>query len=185
LELIDEGNGMLVKSIKPNFQTIGPKYGKQMKAIAGIVNGFNQEDITQIEVNNGWKGTIEGHEIELDLSDFTIVAQDIPGWLVASESGLTVALDITLSEELKNEGIARELINRVQNLRKDSGLEVTDKITLSIETEAPLQAAIEANHAYIATEVLALKIEFTPLNNDPTLVGLVEEEDTKITLNKA
>ncbi len=185
LELIDEGNGMLVKSIKPNFQTIGPKYGKQMKAIAGIVNGFNQEDITQIEVNNGWKGTIEGHEIELDLSDFTIVAQDIPGWLVASESGLTVALDITLSEELKNEGIARELINRVQNLRKDSGLEVTDKITLSIETEAPLQAAIEANHAYIATEVLALKIEFTTLNNDATLVGLVEEEDTKITLNKA
>ncbi len=185
LELIDEGNGMLVKSVKPNFQTIGPKYGKQMKAIAGIVNGFNQEDIAKLEANNGWKGTIEGHEIELDLSDFTIAAQDIPGWLVASENGLTVALDITLSEGLKNEGIARELINRVQNLRKDSGLEVTDKITLSIETAVPLKAAIEANQAYIATEVLALNIEFKTLNNDATLVGLVEEEDTKIALNKA
>lgn len=184
LELIDEGNGMLVKSIKPNFPTIGPKYGKQMKAIAGIVNGFNQEDIAQIEANNGWKGTVEGHEVELDLGDFVIAAQDIPGWLVASENGLTVALDITLSEALKNEGIARELINRVQNLRKDSGLEVTDKIALSIETATTIQTAIEINQAYIATEVLALNIEFTILGNEATLVGLVEEDDTKIVLKK-
>jgi isoleucyl-tRNA synthetase len=184
LELLGDGAGILVKSIKPNFKTIGPKYGKQMKAIAGIVAGFSQDDIATIEQNNGWSGSIEGAEINLDLADFEINAQDIPGWLVASESGLTVALDITISENLKSEGIAREIVNRVQNLRKDSGLDVTDRIVLSIETSDFVQAATLANKEYICAEVLANDIEFTTVSAEALLTDIEEVGDTKIALKK-
>jgi isoleucyl-tRNA synthetase len=185
LELLGDGAGILVKSIKPNFKTIGPKYGKQMKAIAGIVAGFSQDDIAAIEQNNGWSGSIEGAEINLDLADFEINAQDIPGWLVASENGLTVALDITISENLKSEGIAREIVNRVQNLRKDSGLDVTDRIVLSIETSAFVQAATLANKEYICAEVLADDIVFTSVSAEALLTDIENERDTKIELVKS
>jgi len=185
LELLGDGAGILVKSIKPNFKTIGPKYGKQMKAIAGIVAGFSQDDIAAIEQNNGWSGSIEGAEINLDLADFEINAQDIPGWLVASENGLTVALDITISESLKSEGIAREIVNRVQNLRKDSGLDVTDRIVLSIETSAFVQAATLANKEYICAEVLADDIVFTSVSAEALLTDIEIERDTKIELVKS
>src|SRR5690606_31280972 len=156
LELLEEGNGMFVKQIKPNFKTIGPKYGKQMKAISAMVAQFTQDDIAAVEANKGWKGEIDGVAVELDMADFEILAQDIPGWLVSSEDGITVALDATITEELKQEGIARELINRVQNLRKDSGLEVTDKIILKIETTEEIKIAVEANKSYVCNEVLAV-----------------------------
>jgi isoleucyl-tRNA synthetase len=185
LELLGDGAGILVKSIKPNFKTIGPKYGKQMKAIAGIVAGFSQDDIAAIEQNNGWSGSIEETEINLDLADFEINAQDIPGWLVASESGLTVALDITISESLKSEGVAREIVNRVQNLRKDSGLDVTDRIVLSIETSAFVQAATAANKDYICAEVLADDIVFTSVSAEALLTDIENERDTKIELVKS
>lgn len=185
LELLGDGTGILVKSIKPNFKTIGPKYGKQMKEIAGIVAGFSQNNIATIEQNNGWSGSIEGAEINLDLADFEINAKDIPGWLVASESGLTVALDITISENLKSEGIAREIVNRVQNLRKDSGLDVTDRIVLSIETSDFVQAATLANKEYICAEVLANDIEFTTVSAEALLTDIEEVGDTKIELKKA
>lgn len=184
LELLDDGAGILVKSIKPNFKTIGPKYGKQMKAISEIVAGFSQDDIATIEQNNGWLGSIDGAEINLDLADFEINAQDIPGWLVASESGLTVALDITISENLKSEGIAREIVNRVQNLRKDSGLDVTDRITLSIETSDFVQIATLANKEYICAEVLANDIHFTTVNVNAFVTDIESEGDTKIELVK-
>ena len=184
LELLGDGAGILVKSIKPNFKTIGPKYGKQMKAIAGIVAGFSQDDIATIEQNNGWSGSVEETEINLDLADFEINAQDIPGWLVASESGLTVALDITISENLKSEGIAREIVNRVQNLRKDSGLDVTDRIVLSIETSDFIQVATLANKEYICAEVLANDIEFTTVSAEALLTDIEEVGDTKIELKK-
>ena len=184
MELLDEGNGILVKSIKPNFKTIGPKYGKQMKAIAALVSQMTSDDISSIENSGGWKGTIEGIEIELDLNDFEIVAQDIPGWLVASESGITVALDVTLTETLKSEGIARELVNRVQNLRKESGLEVTDRILLKIDTNPQIKDAILANKEYVCAEVLATDLEFTNLNGDALQTDLATENDTKIGLAK-
>lgn len=184
LELLEEGNGMLVKSIKPNFKTIGPKYGKQMKAIAAMVNALSGDDIAKIEAEGGWKGTIEGEQIELDMNDFEIAAQDIPGWLVASEGQLTVALDITISEELKAEGIARELINRVQNLRKDSGLEVTDRIILKVETSEAIRAAIKANMEYVCNEVLANDIQFEAVSADALITDLELEGDTKIDLVK-
>ncbi len=182
LRLLEEGSGVLVKSIKPNFKTIGPKYGKQMKAIAAMVSCFTADDIATIEKNAGWKGDIDGTTIELDLNDFEILAQDIPGWLVSTEGNITVALDITISEELKAEGIARELVNRVQNLRKDSGLEVTDKIRLTVDCASEIQSAIAQNEGYVCNEVLATEIAFGSLGNEALLVDLVEEGDAKIGL---
>jgi isoleucyl-tRNA synthetase len=185
LELMEEGNGMLVKSIKPNFKTIGPKYGKQMKAIAAMVAQLSNDQIGEIETNNGWNGEIDGEQISLDLVDFEITAQDIPGWLVASEGALTVALDITISETLKAEGIARELINRVQNLRKDSGLEVTDRILLEIDTNEFVKQAIQDNQEYVCNEVLANGISFKTLGTEALLTDLEGTGDAKIGLNKA
>jgi isoleucyl-tRNA synthetase len=184
LELLEEGNGMLVKSIKPNFKTIGPKYGKQMKAIAAMVGQMSNDDISAVEANGGWTGQIEGIEVELDMNDFEIAAQDIPGWLVATEGGLTVALDITISETLKAEGIARELINRVQNLRKDSGLEVTDRITLKVETSEAIRQAIQANMQYVCNEVLANDIVFDGAGASALVTDLETEGDTRIDLIK-
>jgi isoleucyl-tRNA synthetase len=185
LRLLEEGSGVLVKSIKPNFKTIGPKYGKQMKSIAALVGKMTAEDITAIEKNQGWSGDIDGENIVLDLNDFEILAQDIPGWLVSTEGGLTVALDITISEELKSEGIARELVNRVQNLRKDSGLEVTDKIRLTVECASEIQAAIAQNEEYVCNEVLATEISFGSFDGEALVVDLVEEGDAKIGLVKS
>jgi isoleucyl-tRNA synthetase len=155
LELLDASNNIFVKSIKANFKTIGPKYGKQMKSIAAMVAQMDQDGIAQIEQNQGWKGVVDGEEVILDLSDFEIRAEDIPGWLVASENGLTVALDSTITEALRMEGVARELVNRIQNLRKDSGLEVTDKIRLTLKSSEFIQLAAETNKQFICDEVLA------------------------------
>jgi len=184
LQLLEEDNGMLVKSIKPNFKTIGPKYGKQMKAISARISEFSNDDIAKIEANNGWSGEVDGEMITLDLTDFEITAQDIPGWLVATEGGLTVALDITINDQLKAEGIARELINRVQNLRKDSGLEVTDRILLKVDTSEFIQKAIKANQEYVCNEVLANGIVFEALGTEALVTDLEEDGDSKIGLVK-
>jgi isoleucyl-tRNA synthetase len=184
LELLTDGAGMLVKSIKPNFKTIGPKYGKQMKSIATLVAGFNQEDIASVESNGGWNGEIEGATITLDLADFEINAQDIPGWLVASEGGITVALDITLSDELKAEGISREVVNRIQNMRKDSGFEVTDRISVEIDTTETVEQAIKQFEAYICNEVLANSIHFVKLT-DGTKEAIEADGDTVFNLIKS
>jgi isoleucyl-tRNA synthetase len=183
LELLED-SGMLVKSIKPNFKTIGPKYGKQMKAIAELVKAFTTEDIASIETSGGWQGEIEGTQVTLDLSDFEIQAQDIPGWLVASENGLTVALDITISPELWSEGIAREVVNRVQNIRKESGLDVTDRILVEVDTNDKLQEAILENKSYICAEILGDDIVFNSLDNDSVLTDIETEGDTKISIEK-
>ncbi len=184
LELLEEDNNVFVKSIKPNFKTIGPKYGKHMKSIAAMVAQFSADDISNIEKNKGWKGEINGESITLDLTDFIIVAQDIPGWLVSSEGNITVALDVTLSDELKAEGIARELVNRVQNLRKDSGLDVTDRILLQIETSDEIKKSVKSNVNYICNEVLANDIVFQSIESDALVTDIVEEGDTKISLVK-
>jgi isoleucyl-tRNA synthetase len=158
MELLENTEGILVKRIKPNFKTIGPKYGKQMKAIANLVATWSQEDIAKVEQTQAWSGEIDGTTIHLTLEDFEIQAEDIPGWLVASEGGITVALDITINEALRQEGLAREFVNRIQNLRKDSGFEVTDKIHIRYQANDEIHAAIEANLDYIKNEVLAQEI---------------------------
>ena len=128
IKLLDDASGILVKRIKPNFKVLGPRFGKDMKLITAAVNNLDQNDIQKIEREGKISLEIENKSIILQLEDVEISSQDIEGWLVASTGSLTVALDITIDEELKQEGIARELVNRIQNLRKDSGFEVTDKI---------------------------------------------------------
>ncbi len=184
LELLTEGTALLVKNIKPNFKTIGPKYGKQMKDIASLVAQFSQQDITEIEKKGKWNTVIDACEINLEMEDFEISAQDIPGWLVASEGGITVALDTTLSPELKNEGIAREIVNRIQNLRKDSAFDVTDRILLKINTSEAIQTAISANKSYICDEVLANEISFEALPNSAFCTDIEAEKDTYIAIQK-
>ncbi|BDD02680.1 isoleucine--tRNA ligase [Aureibacter tunicatorum] len=163
VEFIDDTSGILVKSIKPNFKTLGKAYGPKMKAIVKVVNGFGKDEIAAIEKEGHLDITLEGgDEIKLLIEDVVIQSQDIPGWSVASENGVTVALDINLTDELKAEGLARDFVNRIQNLRKDSGLEVQDKINIRIEKGNEFaENALNTNRDYICEEVQALSLEFT------------------------
>ena len=161
IEFIDDASGILVKQIKPNFRTLGPKYGKQMKDIATVINDFTQQDIQALERQGTKEITLDGKVLALTLDDVEITSQDIEGWLVASSStGLVVALDATITDELRAEGIARELVNRIQNLRKDTGLEVTDRIRIRLQQQDTLEQAVRANEAYIKVETLANEILF-------------------------
>lgn len=175
LELLKDTSGVLVKKIKPNFKTIGKKYGKQMKAIIAMVNQWSQDDIAKVESESGWTGEIDAVEIKLDLEDFEISTDDIPGWLVTTEGNLTVALDVTISNELKEEGIAREFVNRIQNLRKESGLEVTDKIKLAIKSNKEINAAVEKNLEYICSETLANSLDLVEEVSGNALVFELEK----------
>ena len=156
LQLInaDEATHLIVKQIKPNFKALGARLGKDMKAVAGEIQGFSNEQIAQLESSG--KAVVQGYEITLE--DVEISAKDIPGWTVASEGKTTIALDITITDELKGEGIAREFVNRVQNLRKDKGFELTDRISISLEMKNPFIKEILNNQAYISAEVLADEI---------------------------
>ena len=158
LEFIEDTTGVITKRIKPNFKTLGPRYGKQMKQISALVAAFSQADIAQLERTDSWTTEIDGVKIEATAADFDITSEDMPGWLVTTEGKLTVAMDITLTDELRKEGLARELVNRIQNIRKDSGFEVTDKIRVTFEKNDALRAAVSAYRDYIATQVLAVEI---------------------------
>jgi isoleucyl-tRNA synthetase len=184
LELMDASNTVFVKSIKPNFKTIGPKYGKQMKAIAAMAAQLDQAGIAGIEMNQGWQGDIDGEQVVLDMNDFEIRAEDIPGFLVASENGLTVALDNTISEPLRMEGVARELVNRIQNMRKDAGLEVTDRINLTVKSSDFIQLAAETNKQFICEEVLANDLRFVSESLNGTSTDIEAEADTVILVEK-
>lgn len=155
IELIDDASGILVKEIKPNFKALGPRFGKAMGQIAGKIKSFQQEDIALLEKIGEKKIDVNGNEIILSLEDVEITSSDIEGWLVANQSGITVALDVTISPELKKEGISRELVNRIQNIRKDSGLEVTDRIHITIQSHDEIDEAIASNEQYIKDETLA------------------------------
>lgn len=185
LELLEDSTGVLVKKIKPNFKTIGKKYGKHMKSIIAMTTQWGQSEIALVEQNAGWKGDVEGDIVELDLEDFEIITDDIPGWLVATEGNLTVALDVTLTNDLKNEGIAREFVNRIQNLRKDSGLEVTDRINLLIKSDDKINEAINQNKNYICSETLANTLDLVEEVSGKKLSFEVEEGvSTELALSK-
>jgi len=160
VELIDEGSGILVKQIKPDFKKLGPRFGKDMKAITQAINDFNQEQISILEKEGEISVLVNEKNTTLTLDDVEISSQDIEGWLVANSNGITVALDVTIGPELKNEGIARELVNRIQNLRKDSGLEVTDRVEVSIQNNQALIEAVEQNRDYIKQETLTEELKF-------------------------
>ncbi|MDP4207464.1 MAG: isoleucine--tRNA ligase [Bacteroidota bacterium] len=182
LEYISDTTGILVKKIKPNFKTLGPKYGKQMKGISAAVATFTQQDIAAMERQGHWALTVDGTEVNMTLEDVEILSEDIPGWLVANEGRLTVALDVTLSPELVQEGIAREFINRIQNIRKDSGFDVTDKISIVIQKHNAIFEAINFHKGYIATQTLAGSIEWTEILNDTQAKEIEIDEETKTLL---
>ncbi len=161
IEYITDTTGVLIKKIKPNFKTLGPKYGKYMKQISAAFAKMNQSDIFQFEKNGEFQLTIGEENIMLGLEDADIMSEDIPGWLVANEGKVTVALDINITQSLKEEGIAREFINRIQNLRKESDFDVTDKIILYIGKHPETDLAVENFSPYIASQVLAERIELT------------------------
>jgi isoleucyl-tRNA synthetase len=160
IQILDDASEVLIKQIKPNFKTLGPKFGKDMRFVAAAVQKFNQEDINKIEKDKHISIEVNGENITLDVSDVEISSKDIEGWLVANEGALTVALDVTISEELRKEGVARELVNRIQNARKDTGLEVTDKIKLTVLNFENLQKSILDNKDYIMSETLTKELVF-------------------------
>ncbi len=181
--LLEDASDILVKQIKPNFKTLGPKFGKEMKFIANAIRNFTKEDIAKIEFNEKIAIELEGKIINLDLSDVEISSKDIEGWLVANEGSITVALDVTISEELRKEGVARELINRIQNARKDMGLEVTDRIKLTVLKFEDLEESINNNKEYIMSETLTDELVFV----DQLIDGSEIEFDTiksKILIHK-
>jgi len=154
IELIDDASGILVKNIKPNFKVLGPKFGKNMRLVVAEVQKLDQKDINKIEKEGEIAIEINGENIILSLDEVEISSQDIEGWLVANQGNLTVALDVIISENLRKEGIARELVNRIQNLRKETGLEVTDKIKLSVKKDGIVDDAVRVNEEYIKNETL-------------------------------
>ncbi|RUT69821.1 isoleucine--tRNA ligase [Flavobacterium cupreum] len=159
--LLDDASGILVKQIKPNFKTLGPRFGKDMGLISKEIQSFSSDQINQLDKQGTLDIVIAGNNVTLSLEDVEITSQDIEGWLVANSNGITVALDITITEDLKNEGIARELVNRIQNIRKDSGFEVTDKIKVQIKRTGLLEEAILKNEDYIKSETLTENLVFT------------------------
>lgn len=181
LQLInaDEAADLIVKQIKPNFKALGPKLGKDMKTVAGEISAFTNEQIAQLEKEG--KIDVSGYEITTD--DVEIFTKDIPGWTVASEGKLTVALDLTITDELKSEGIAREFINRIQNLRKESDFDLTDRISIQLEEETPFRKELINNEQYIAAEVLSDKIEFV---NSLPIFNEIDIDDVifKVNINK-
>jgi isoleucyl-tRNA synthetase len=158
--LLDDASGVLVKQIKPNFKALGPRFGKDMSLISKEIQGFSKEQIAQLDKEGSMDIVIAGNNVTLTLEDVEITSQDIEGLLVANSNGITVALDITISEELKQEGIARELVNRIQNIRKDSGFEVTDKIKVQLKRNGLLEQAILKNVDYIKSETLTRDLVF-------------------------
>ena len=159
-----EGSGVLVKKVKCNFRTMGKKFGKLMKGIAAAMSALDQEQIAQLETNGKIAVEVEGNAVEVEAADVEIISEDIPGWLVSNEGKLTVALEIELNDELRNEGMARELISRIQNLRKESGLEITDRIHVTLAPNEKVEKAVAGFADYIQSQVLALDI--TLADND-------------------
>ena len=186
IELISDTTGIITKRIKPNFKTLGPKYGKYMKQIAALVATFTQEQIAAVENDAETILSIDGEQLTTTVADYEIVSEDMPGWLVASEGKLTVALDITITDELRREGVARELVNRIQNIRKESGFEVTDKIRVEIEANELTTAAVESFAEYIASQTLALDVKTSAQPMGEFVVDSdLDEEALKIAVTKA
>ncbi|HOO70004.1 MAG TPA: DUF5915 domain-containing protein, partial [Bacteroidales bacterium] len=183
MEFIHDTGGLIHKGIKPNFKVMGKKYGPQMKEIAAALNGFSQQEINDLEkaTENGiYTLTLPSGPVSLERDDVTITSQDMPGWQIAADGPLTVALDVTITDELRREGTARELVNRIQNLRKDTGLEVTDKIRVVLEDRKEIAEALQDFSQYIAQQVLATEIT---LSVTPPAAHTVEWEDGTLNIH--
>ena len=170
VRFVDGAAGVLVKKVKCDFKKLGPKFGKQMKAVAAAVAEMSQEAIGELEKNGKYTLNLDGAEAVIEASDVEIFSEDIPGWLVANEGKLTVALEVTITEELRREGIARELVNRIQNIRKSSGFEITDKIKITISKNTQTDDAVKENKDYICNQVLGTSLELVDEVKDGTML---------------
>jgi len=183
IEYISDTSGILVKKVKPNFKVLGKKVGALMKEVASAIAGLKKEDIAMFEQEGKLDLIIINQPVTLSLEDVEILSEDIPGWEVASDGNLTVALDIHIDDKLREEGIAREFINRIQNLRKDKGFEVTDKIDLEVLNDSSIKDSILNNKIYICAEILATSLEFVDTLNDKDSVSIEVDEDIKTTIS--
>jgi isoleucyl-tRNA synthetase len=181
--LLDDASGILVKQIKPNFKALGPRFGKDLNLVSKAIQSFSQEQIAYLDKEGNITVEIAGKSVSLTLEDVEIASQDIEGWLVANANGITVALDITISETLRNEGIARELVNRIQNIRKDSGFDVTDKIKVQLQKNGVLEQAIIKNETYIKSETLTETLVFKDTLIDGTAIEF-DDIKTMILISK-
>ena len=188
VEYIEDTTGLITKKIKPNFKTLGKKYGKLMKEISSVFRTISQKEIAAIETaginGENYNLALSSTEVALEPNDYEVISEDMPGWLVATEGKLTIALDISVTEELKNEGIARELINRIQNLRKDSGFEVTDKIYVVIENKEGVTEAIKNFGDYVASQTLALDIKISDNVEGGSEVEWTDGDNIKIHVSR-
>jgi len=169
IKYVDNAAEILVKRIKPDFKKLGPRYGKIMKDLAAAITALPQQDIMALEKSGNLSIPVAGQIAEITTDDVEIFSEDIPGWLVANEGKLTVALDITITEELKKEGIARELVNRIQNIRKSNGYEITDKIRVTIQSDPHVDEAVEEFKQYIANQVLANSVTLADISEGTEL----------------
>ncbi len=183
IELIDDASGILVKTIKPNFKVLGPKFGKNMRLVGEAIKKLSQNDIAIVEKEGGISIEVNENVVFLELNEVEITSQDIEGWLVANQGNLTVALDVTITDELRKEGNARELVNRVQNLRKESGFDVTDKIKLIIQKNDILEQSVVANEQYIKSETLTNELVFEDIVEKGTEI-VFDDVNTKILIKK-
>ena len=183
IEILQDASDILVKQIKPNFKALGPRFGKDMKLISNTISAFSAEEIKNIEQNGSLDVEVNGKNITLGLEDVEITSQDIEGWLVANEGALTVALDVTITEDLRKEGIARELVNRIQNLRKDSGFEVTDRIDVQLQNDVHVAAAIASNEAYIKSETLTEDLQLMNSMDNGIEIAF-DDVNTKLSIKK-
>ena len=163
VEPLAEDSDILTKRLKADFKKLGPRYGKRMKAVAAAIGQLDQDAIRNLERHGKLELNLEDGPVELLLDDVEVQTEDIPGWLVAGEGGVTVALDIEITPELRSEGLARELVNSIQQQRKDAGLEVTDRIALTLEGPQELQDSVASNLDYIRAETLAESVEWGPV----------------------
>lgn len=186
LEVIaaDKDVDNLVKKIKPNFKTLGKKYGKQMKEIAVAFGTLSKNEISEIERNGSYTLKLASGDVLIEAEDAEIITEDMPGWMVANEGKLTVALDITVTEALLREGIARELVNRIQNIRKSSGFEITDKIVVEIERHPEIEGAVLEYSTYIASQTLANSVTIKEIVTNATELDF-EEYFVKVSVLKA
>jgi isoleucyl-tRNA synthetase len=183
IEYVTDTSGIIKKGVKPNFSTLGRRLGKNMKAGKALIEAMTQEDIANLEAAGKFPLVIDGETFELEMEDFVITSEDLEGWLVANDKDLTVALDVHISDELKAEGMAREIVNRIQNLRKDSGFEVTDKINITIENHEAIRSAVELFGEYIKAEVLGESLVLAE-GVDGEVVDLIDEVVVRILVGK-
>jgi isoleucyl-tRNA synthetase len=186
IEYINDTSGILVKKIKPNFKVLGKKVGTLMKVVATAINNFSQDNILLLESEKKFDLKIEGQIIALKEEDVEILSEDIPGWQVINDGKLTVALDITITEKLREEGIAREFVNRIQNIRKDKGFDVTDKIDLKVLNQRGLRNSLINNKDYICAEILANSFEIVDSmpSSEAVNVEVADDISTLITIHK-